>query len=239
MKSNLEKLSGIIFIFVIITAIAGFFTGSTEAADTTEKAKAHVLVDQAVITVEEFMEDPSMEWLQKNLKDAKGLLIVPGLLKAGFWLGGSGGNGVLLVRNEKTGKWSQPAFFSMGSVSFGPQIGANESQVIMMITSERGVEKLYTSSVKLGGDASVAVGPIGGGAGAATNIVTDFISFSRAKGAYAGMALEGSVIKTNDEMNESYYGKPVSPIDIVIKHAVSNSGSEKLRNVVAKAAKKE
>ncbi len=97
MKLNLEKLSGTIFIFVIVMAIAGFFPGSTDAADTTEKAKAQILVDQAVITVEEFMEDPSMEWLQNNLKDAKGLLIVPGLLKAGFVWGGSGGNGILVV----------------------------------------------------------------------------------------------------------------------------------------------
>lgn len=237
MTLNRTAIFGAVCLAVIITTFAGFIPVTADASNATQKAKAQVLIDQAVITVDEFMQDPSMEWLKKNMSDARGLLIVPDLLKAGFLWGGSGGNGILMVRNETTGEWGQPAFYSMGSVSFGLQIGANTSQVIIMVRSQRGVEKLYTSSVKLGGDVSVAVGPLGGGAGAATNIVTDFVSLSRAQGAFAGLSLEGSVIKTNDEMNAHYYGQPVSTIDIVVKQAVSDIGAEKLRTVLSNATK--
>ncbi|MGD9334884.1 MAG: lipid-binding SYLF domain-containing protein, partial [Desulfobacterales bacterium] len=94
--------------------------------------------------------------------------------------------------------------------------------------------KLFTSSFKLGGDTSMAVGPVG--VGAKANIVADIVSFTRTKGAYAGVSLEGSVIKIRDKWNEAYYGKAVSPIDIIVKGSVSNPGSKALRTSLAKAA---
>jgi lipid-binding SYLF domain-containing protein len=96
------------------------------------------------------------------------------------------------------------------------------------------LDKLFTSSFKLGGDTSMAVGPVG--VGAKANIVADIVSFTRTKGAYAGVSLEGSVIKIRDKWNEAYYGKAVSPIDIIVKRSVSNPGSKALRTSLAKAA---
>jgi lipid-binding SYLF domain-containing protein len=194
------------------------------------------LVEKARITFESFMADPNMAWLKENLHTAKGLVIVPSLLKAGFIFGGSGGSGVLIVPDAKTGKWSEPAFYTIGSVSFGLQIGGEAAEIIIYARTQKAVDKMLTSSVKLGGDTSVSVGPVG--AGVKSNVMADMFSFSRSKGAFAGLALDGAVVATRDEWNENYYGKPVTPVDILVKGTVSNPNSAALRNAVTKAAKK-
>jgi len=104
----------------------------------------------------------------------------------------------------------------------------------MVVRTQKAVDALFTSSFKLGGDISIAVGPVGGGA--KSNIVADILFFSRTKGVYAGVSLEGSVVKTKDKWNKAYYGKAVSPVDIIVKGSVSNPGSKNLRTSVAKAA---
>ena len=226
------RLIGAKIMFAAIICI--FVMGSVmplEAADSTEQQG---LVDQARVTFERFMADKNQAWLKENLNQAKGLIIIPSLLKAGFVIGGSGGSGVLIVKDEKTGKWSQPAFYTLGFGTFGLQIGAEAAEVIMMVRTQKAVDKLFASSFKLGGDTSVAVGPVG--TGVKSNVVADILSFSRTKGAYAGVSLEGSVIKTKDKWNEVYYGKAVSPIDIIVKRSVSNPGSKALCASVAKAA---
>jgi len=161
-------------------------------------------------------------------------LIVPSMLKAGFWIGGSGGSGVLIVKDAKTGQWSQPAFYTLGSVSFGIQFGGEAAEVIMMVRTQKAVDKLLTSSFKLGGDTSIAVGPVGGGA--KSNVVADIFSFSRSKGAFAGIALDGAVISTKDKWNNAYYGKAVTPVDILVKRSASNPNSAKLIKAVTQAA---
>ena len=205
---------------VIIGVFAGGLASSAQAAEATEQ---QLLVDRARITFESFMSDPNMAWLKEHLKEAKGLLIVPQLLKAGFIFGGSGGHGVLIVNDEKKGRWSQPAFYSVGSVSFGLQIGGGA------------VDKMLTTSAKLGADTSIAAGPVG--AGVKSNVVADVLSFARSQGAFAGLSLDGSVASTRDEWNATYYGKPVSPVDILVKHSVSNPGSADLRKTVARFGK--
>jgi lipid-binding SYLF domain-containing protein len=193
------------------------------ASDMTE---AQGVVDKAKVTLNDFMCDPNYTWLHDNLKDAKGLLIFPAVLRAGFIFGGSGGNGVLVVRNKETGTWSEPAFYTVGSVTFGLQIGAQAAEVIMMAMSQKAIDSLYSSSFKLGGDASVALGPVGTGAKA--NVTADFISFAKAKGLYAGINLEGSVVDVRDGLNHAYYGREVSPTDIIVKKDVENAGSREL-----------
>lgn len=193
------------------------------ASDMTE---AQGIVDKAKVTLNDFMCDPNYTWLHDNLKDAKGLLIFPAVLRAGFIFGGSGGNGVLVVRNKETGTWSEPAFYTVGSVTFGLQIGAQAAEVIMMAMSQKAIDSLYSSSFKLGGDASVALGPVGTGAKA--NVTADFISFAKAKGLYAGINLEGSVVDVRDGLNHAYYGREVRPTDIIVKKDVDNAGSREL-----------
>jgi len=230
MKNTSKRLLNVLFTVIISTMVFGF----TITAIAAEPIEQQGLVDNARATFESFMKDKDYSWLKENLNQAKGLIIVPSLLKAGFVIGGSGGSGVLIVKNHKTGQWSQPAFYTLGSGSFGLQIGAEAAEVIMMVRTQKAVDALFTSSFKLGGDTSIAVGPVG--AGAKSNIVADIVSFSRTKGAYAGLSFDGSVIKTKDKWNEAYYGKAVSPVDIIVKRSVSNPGSKNLRTSVAKAA---
>ncbi len=174
-------------------------------------------------------------WPRENLSHVEGLLIVPSLVKGAFFIGGSGGRGVLITKDEKTGRWSQPGFYSLGSVSLGLQFGGEAAEVLMMVRTQRGLENLYTSSFKLGGDASVAAGPVG--AGAKASVTADVVSFARSKGAFMGMSFDGSVVKTSDDWNKAYYGKAVRPTDTFIKQAVKNSGTDELRRVVTRAVK--
>ncbi len=224
------------YLIVVCAAVVGtFFSALISPAPAAEATEQQMLVDKARITFESFMADPNMSFLKEHLKEAKGILIVPSLLKAGFIFGGSGGSGVLIVNDEKKGQWSQPAFYTIGSVSFGLQIGGEAAEVIMMMRTQGAVDKLLTTSVKLGGDTSIAAGPVG--VGAKSNVMADIFSFSRSQGAFAGLALDGSVIKTRDEWNAAYYGKPVSPVDILVSRSVSNPGSDELRQTVARFAK--
>lgn len=215
-------------------AITVIFVFTTPAL-ATGASKQQMLIDKARITFESFMIDKNMAWFREHMHEAKGFMIIPSLLKGGFIIGGSGGKGVLIVKNKNTDRWSQPAFYTIGSVTLGLQIGGEMSEIIMVVRTQKGIDSLLASSFKLGGDASIAVGPVGGGA--KSDILTDFISYVRSEGAFVGVSLEGAVISTNDKWNKAYYGKAVTPVDILVKKSVSNPGSAPLRETVQKAFK--
>jgi lipid-binding SYLF domain-containing protein len=229
MKKSSVRLLSVLLTFIISIMVFGFVIPATAS----EPIEQQGLVDKARVTFESFMADKNQAWLKENLNQAKGLIIIPSLLKAGFVVGGSGGSGVFIVKDHKTGQWSEPAY-TIGSGTLGFQIGAESAEVIMMVRTQKAVDALFTSSSKIGGDISIAVGPVGGGA--KSNIVADMLSFTRAKGAFAGISLEGAVIKTRYKWNEAYYGRAVSPVDIIVKGSVSNPGSEALRASVGKTA---
>jgi len=224
------------FRLVMSLFVAAIFFITALPAMAQEDLKPQILVDQALATLNDFVGEKDMEWFKNNLKDSKGILIVPQLVKAGFIFGGSGGRGVVLIRDPKTGQWSQPGFYSLGSVSFGLQIGAESSSVIMQVRTQRGLESLYGTSFKFGGDCSVSAGPVGVGA-AAKGVTADMVSFSRSQGAYAGISFDGSMVKVNEDFDKAYYGKSVRPTDIFVKKNVSNPGSANLRKALKKAEK--
>ncbi len=216
-----------ISILTVVLTITGMMIVTTvPAASAADRDDAQAIVDKARITFNDFMRDEHYTWLHDNLKNARGLLIFPQVLKAGFIVGGSGGTGVLVVKDEKTCDWSNPAFYTIGSLTLGLQIGGESAEVIMMVMSQKAIDSLYASSFKLGGDTSVALGPVG--IGAKSNITADFISFAKAKGAYAGVNLEGSVVDVRDGFNSAYYGKSVRPMDIIVEKDVDNTGSHEL-----------
>ena len=218
-----------------ITAATLILWGTPVVAE--KSIKEMKLVDEALVTINNFLSDPDMTWFHNNVKDAKGLLIIPELIKAGFVFGTSGGRGVFLVRNEKTRQWNGPAFYMIGSVSLGFQIGVKKSEVVMMIMSPKGLDPLYGSSFKFGGEASVAAGPVGAGAEGATamNLSADYLSFTRSKGAFVGLSLEGAYVYADGEWNGAYYGKLVNPTDILVSGTVKNPHADKLRRAVKKA----
>jgi len=205
---------------------------ATPKAMASDADEAQALVDRARITFGEFMRDDNYSWMRDHLKDAKGVLIYPQVLKAGFVFGGSGGTGVLLSREGKV-DWSAPAFYTMGSVSFGLQIGGESAEVILLVMSQQGMDSLLTSKFQLGGDASIALGPVGGGAKG--DVTADFLSFAKSKGLYAGLNLDGSYLSVRDGLNKAYYGKEVSPADIIVRQSVSNKGADRLREELKQA----
>jgi lipid-binding SYLF domain-containing protein len=223
---------GSVGLLVAFSAFLLFAAMTPAQAD--DRADAQAIVDKAKITFESFMRDKNYTWLHENLKNAKGLLIYPQILKAGFILGGSGGTGVLVVRDPETKNWSEPAFYTLGSVTFGFQIGGEAAELVMLLMSQKAIDSLLATSVKLGGDASVAAGPYG--AGEKANVTADFISFAKSKGLYAGLNLEGSLIDVREGLNKAYYGKEVRPLEIILEKKVSNNGSAALREALKNAA---
>jgi lipid-binding SYLF domain-containing protein len=195
-------------------------------------SKPEELVSRAQTTFERFVADPDMGWFRDHVKEAKAFFIVPRLIKAGFIFGGTGGSGALVARDERTNEWSDPAFYTMGSVTFGLQIGGAADEVILMVMTPKGMDAMLSTSFKLGADASVAAGPVGTGISGAT---ADILAFSRSKGVFGGLTIEGAVIATRDKWNTSYYGKSVTAVDITVRRDVHNPRSEGLIAAVTKA----
>ena len=198
------------------------------------QADQQKLVGAAETTFSNFVRDPDMTWIQQNLGRAKAVLIAPEVVKAGFILGGSGGRAVLVAKDPKSGKWAGPAFYTLATGSVGFQAGVAVSEAVTLVMTDKGMNSLLASSFKMGGDASVAAGPVG--AGAKSDVVADLVSFSRSKGVYGGLNLDGTVVKTSDDWNSAYYGKKVLPPDILVRMDVHAKGADKLLADVAKAA---
>jgi len=214
----------------LIVVITMFGPMSALTADFTDQQQ---LVDKARLTIEAFGANPDLRREVRNdIQEVKGVFIVPQLLRGAFEFGGRGGSGVLLVRDEKGG-WSQPAFYSIGSVSFGFQAGADASQMVFLVRTTRGLEQFYKHDFKLGLDAGVTAGPVGEGGGI-QGVTVDLISYTSSKGLFGGMALDGALIAVSDDSNAAYYGKEVRPTDILVKRSVENSKADDLRAAVAK-----
>jgi len=232
-KSCLRALTGIFLVTILL--------GSLSPAIASDKDEAQSIVDKSKGALLDITNDEYFSWVHEYLKKARGVLIFPQIIKGGFFVGGSGGTGVLLTRNAATGAWSAPAFFTLGSLTFGFQIGGEADEIIMVAMDQKAIDSLLSSSVKLGGDVSVALGPIGGGAKGAMNVpevTADFVSFTKAKGLYAGLNLEGSILQVRDSLNQAYYGKGIQPSDIILKKEVSNPGANELRALLGKASAK-
>jgi len=192
------------------------------------------LVADAQTTLSNFIRDPDQTWIQDNLGRARALLIAPQVVRAGFIFGGSGGRGVLVARDGRA--WAGPAFYNLATASVGFQAGIDVSEVIIVVMTEKGLNSLLSTSFKIGGDASIAAGPVG--AGARSTITADLISFTRAKGVYGGLNLDGTVVSTNVLWNDAFFGgSNLLPPDILIRRTVTSPKANPLLADVAKATK--
>ena len=201
------------------------FTLTASAAESNEAAAAQTVVNDAVKTLHNFESDSKQGWFRENVSKARAMVIVPRLGKGGFIFAGSGGRGLVVAKDQDTGNWSQPAFYTVGSASIGLQAGAQESEVIYLIMSEKGMTGLMSTKFQLGADGSFAAGPIGAGAQAATK---DVLSFSRGVGIFGGISAEGTVMQSDFERNRAYYNEPVAPSEILLRHAVQNANADQL-----------
>lgn len=218
-----------------LTACLAAALAAAPAAADTKGEKAEKLVAKAAETTAYFAQDGAFEPMWNLADGAKAMVIIPRSLRGGFIFGGSGGNAVMVARNDD-GSWSQPTFFTIGSFSFGLQAGMEASEIILLVMTQRGMEHLLSTTVKLGGDISIAAGPIGAGAKAQT---TDVLAFSRSRGLYGGISLEGAVMKARHAWNHDYYNADVSPADIIYRQRAYNPSSAQLQNAVYALARRD
>ena len=220
------KTLGLRQFMAIIAVMIAWNTPALAASSDEQK-----LVDQARIAVELIREDPNLSSFPGLLKRAKAVIVVPELVKAGFFIGGEVGSGMLLARDPATGEWSYPAFYTMAAASIGFQIGAQVSKVMFLIMTDGGLEAMMSNKLTLGADASVAAGPIGAGieVGTTFNIEVDIYSFSLTKGLFGGISFEGAALVPDDEANEAYYGQAIAARGIVIHREVENADADELR----------
>lgn len=218
----------------LCAALLAVATGLTGCVTASAEEQAEQLIFKSRWTLEDLLENPNLEQeLPLYLKEASGVLIFPDVFKGGFILGGEGGTGVLLAKDE-TGAWGQPAFFTLASGSVGLQIGGQLSQVVLTVMNEEAVRGLLNEKFKLGADASVAVGVIGGGIETSTtsNFGLDVYAFSTAVGLFGGGALEGALIVPRDSLNQEFYGQEVTPSDIILHGKVANPKADDLRRAL-------
>lgn len=221
MHSRLRRILAVIALLVM-------------AAPALAQQEQQDLVEKARIALTTLRNDPDHPNLKSTLARAKAVLIIPSLLKAGFLIGGEGGSGVLLVRNAN-GEWSAPAFYTLASGSIGLQVGVQDAEVLFAVMTDKGLQQVIKNQFKMGADASVALGPIGGGVEASTtlNMGADIYAFSKTRGAFAGGSFEGSLIKAREEWNKLYYGQVLSVDDIVVNGKAHNAGADALRQALA------
>lgn len=193
----------------VIASAALFASVPAQAAD------QMTVLNQSAITVEKMRYDPTFGPSRDILRHARAVLIVPQLIKGGFIFGAEGGDGVLLQRLG--GGWSAPAFYTIGSASFGLQIGLQEARFVMFIMNERALRAIEQSKFTFGGAAGLTVITLGANARAATstNLTGDIIVWASTKGAYGGLTLEGSVLAPKNDANAQFYGRPYPAWQIV------------------------
>ncbi len=191
------------------------------------------LIDNARYTLEKMVRHTDTKAFPDLLRKAQAVLIVPSLLKAGFLLGGEGGTGVLLAR-ENGGRWSHPAFYDVGSGSIGLQFGFQDSEVVFLIMSKRTLTSMLEARIKFGADASVSAGPYGIGyeGSTAINLRADIYSYALSRGAYFGTSFEGSVVVENSGLNRAYYGAGASSRSIVLERRHTNPAAGPLLHLL-------
>jgi lipid-binding SYLF domain-containing protein len=185
----------------LITVLLATSLSSAMAASSLDRR-----VDAATEVLEQLSRIPEQSIPPSLLRNAYAVAVIPGVIKAGFIIGGSYGKGVLVVRRPN-GRWSNPSFITLGAGSLGWQAGAQSSDIILVFKSRKGVENIAKGKLTLGGDANVAAGPVGRHARAATDLrlKAEIYSYSRNRGLFAGISLEGAYISMDQKANYAYY----------------------------------
>src|SRR5512143_66612 len=202
-------------IIIMLAALSIFLTAISRPAIADNAGL--VKIDDAVEVLDQTVSIPETGIPPALLQNADGIAIIPGVIKAGFILGGRYGKGILVVRQED-GSWSNPVFITVAGGSVGWQIGVESIDIILVFKSSRSIEGIMKGKFTLGADASVAAGPVGRQASASTDIMlkAEIYSYSRSRGLFAGLAVDGAGIQINHDANEAFYGKGLAlPADII------------------------
>lgn len=212
-----------------ITLLTGGILTSADAATGEEQST----VDHAVGTLQDLRHDKEFGNARDLLHRARAVLIAPRIFKAGFFFGGEGGRAIMMARDANG--WSNPAFYTVGSASFGLQIGAQESEMIMFIMTDRALQALMRNNFKIGANAGIAVATLGSTVEGATttNAGADIVVWASSSGIYAGISLDGTVIAPNRDANRNFYGRAVTSNDIIMRRDVRSAAAGPLTRELA------
>jgi lipid-binding SYLF domain-containing protein len=240
----------VLFALVLVVASFSLAAGepqkeSGEAKQSDETKQSHETkqsdeakrVDNATTVVNEFAgmsEGPP----QSLVEGAAGVVVLPGLIKAGLGIGGKHGKGVLTIKNQD-GSWTEPVFVKMTGASVGFQIGASSTDLVLLFMREKNIRDVLNGEFTLGANASVAAGPVGRTGSADTSIKMDaeIFSYSRSRGAFAGISLDGSKLYVDNSANEAFYGKEATPKSIVSASGKADSTTAHFRAALAQLTK--
>ena len=193
------------------------------------------LVNHAAVTVERFKTLPQMADFKGEIATAKAVVVLPSVFKAGYFIGGEGGNGVLVVRGAE-GVWSHPAFYTLAGASFGVQIGLQDTEIVLVLRSDKALNAILEHQAKLGADVGITVGVVGMGIEASTTsaLGPDILAFANSiLGLYGGASLEGAVLVRRTDLNEAFYAPGAETRAIVFENKYSNPKAEPLRTALA------
>lgn len=223
----MTKSSGLALLLVAALTLSACASGKPP------RNEAESIVSKAHWTVENFKTNNQQpnHVFNDALRDAHGIVVFPGAFKGAFIVGAEGGNGVLLSKTE-TGEWSYPAFYTLGSGSFGLQVGAQASEIILVLRSPEAVRAVINHQAKLGGDIQFTVGMMGAGIQGATttNFGGDIVGFAHGEGIFAGLSLEGAVLAGRNDLNEAYYGERGATAEaIAVENRFFNAQADPLR----------
>jgi len=195
------------------------------------QSSQQVTVDGARKVLADLRHDKAFGNAAKLIRQAKAVLIVPRLLKGGFILGGEGGNGVLLVQHREG--WSDPAFYALGAASFGLQVGLEQSEVIMLIMTQKGLDGVLRDQFKIGAQAGITVATLGSGVEGAIGgaSLPDVVVWSSSTGLYGGLTVDGAVIRAEPNQDAAFYGRPLTSRSVLFGRINSPRGAALRRDL--------
>lgn len=199
----MKKYPSLFILALAVFALAAFLHAQAPAV-----ASETTRVETATTVLTEIMAIPEDGMPESLLKSAYGVAVVPGVIKAAFGIGVRYGQGVMVVRTA-SGAWSDPSFISLTGASFGPQIGAESTDVILVFKTQKSIDAISNGKFTLGADASVAAGPVGRSASASTDaqLKAEIYSYSRSRGLFAGVALDGAALQIDNSANADFYNR--------------------------------
>jgi len=212
-----------------VTIRAAVFAAAVGMAGMAAGAEPQEVVDNATQAIKDMGADPKMAWFRENVMTSKGVVVIPKYGKGALVIGGAGGRGVAMTRGGRS--WSHPAFVTLSALSLGLQAGGEGGELMLLIMSKKGYDAILKNKFELGADASVAAGPATAGA---RTPVADILVFSRTKGIFGGLTVEGAKLAMNEDWNREYYkNEKVQPVDILVTRNQVNNAAESLRVTMA------
>lgn len=220
--------------FAAILVIASYSIAAGGPKKESDEAQR---IDDATAVLNEFAgisEGPPWSLLEH----AAGVVVIPGLIKAGFIIGGKHGSGLFSIK-DKDGRWSEPVFVKMTGGSVGWQIGASSTDLVLLFMREKNIRGVLDGEFTLGANATVAAGPMGrsGSADTSVNLDAEIYSYSRSRGAFAGVSLDGSKLYVDKSANAAFYGESATPVSIVSSSGTLDSPAARFRSALAELTK--